>query len=169
MLPITTKRLILRRMTPQDIPALQRIGGDPRVAPNLFSVISPWPAEAVEHWIETSQFADRLGFRLGIALRDRPDELIGTVGIGGAPVSLSYFVDLARNDQGFATEAAGALLQFCRDAFQLRSVTADYYSDNPASGRVLTKLGFVHVGQDVGTSPARAGPAPITLMRLDLP
>jgi [ribosomal protein S5]-alanine N-acetyltransferase len=60
--------------------------------------------------------------------------------------SLGYCLGEAAWGQGFATEAAGALVQWAFDTFDLNRLQAEADTRNVASGRVLEKLGFVHEG-----------------------
>ena len=162
---IQTRRVRLRPLDTSDAPALAQLGGDPDVARMLASVPSPWSVEHCEDWIEASQYRGRLGFRLGV--EEKGGQLIGSVGIGGTPVAnCAYFLGKDHWGQGLATEATSALLGFVFDRFDTDVVEADHFDDNPASGRVLAKLGFEKVGQGTGTSAARLEPAANTHYRL---
>lgn len=157
---------MIRPLTDADRPYLSRIGGHPAVAPMMWQITTPWPEAAVGAWIAAAPWRDRPGFRLGIALYD--GTLIGAIGVGGTPLGISYFIDPAQTGRGYATEAASAVISLCRDHLHMNALTADHFSDNPASGRVLQKLGFLKTGQDFGTSAARPAPAPILLYSLTL-
>jgi RimJ/RimL family protein N-acetyltransferase len=58
-----------------------------------------------------------------------------------------------------------ALLADAIPRFALTEIDADHFADNPASGRVLLKLGFAKTGTGTGTSGARDGPAPMVTYR----
>jgi RimJ/RimL family protein N-acetyltransferase len=60
---------------------------------------------------------------------------------------LGYCFNDAAWGQGFATEAAGALLQWAFDTLDLNRVQAETDTRNTASSRVLEKLGFVREGR----------------------
>jgi RimJ/RimL family protein N-acetyltransferase len=60
--------------------------------------------------------------------------------------SMGYCLDDAAWGQGFATEAAGALLEWAFDTLELNRVQAEADTRNVASARVLEKLGFVREG-----------------------
>ena len=164
-LVIETARLRLAPLqADRDGPDLARIGGDPRVARNLFSVLSPWPEPVLRGWITASQWRGCLGFRLGIW---RDGALIGSIGIGGRPCSVSYFLGADHWGQGYATEALAGLLRVVFDRFALDGIEADHFADNPASGAVLRKLGFRQTGTGLGESAARAGLHPNIAYHLD--
>ena len=60
--------------------------------------------------------------------------------------SLGYCLDDAAWGHGYATEAARALLGWAYDTLDLNRVQAEVDTRNPASARVLEKLGFVREG-----------------------
>ena len=61
-------------------------------------------------------------------------------------LTIGYCLDDAAWGQGFATEAADALLHWAFDTLDLNRVQAETDTRNTASGRVLEKLGFVREG-----------------------
>ena len=60
--------------------------------------------------------------------------------------TLGYCLDDSAWGQGFATEAADALLRWAFDTLDLNRVQSDADTRNTASARVLEKLGFVREG-----------------------
>jgi RimJ/RimL family protein N-acetyltransferase len=162
--PIHGARIYLRALSNGDAVDLQRIAGNDRVAPMLASVTSPWPMLDVLAWIGRSQFKGPIGFRLGICLHD--NSLIGTIGLGGAYPSLMYFMDEKYAGQGYATEAGRLMVAYGFDTYDIEDLTSDVFEDNPASQRVLEKLGFVAFGRAMEHSAARVDEAPVILYRL---
>ncbi|TCP60523.1 RimJ/RimL family protein N-acetyltransferase [Rhodovulum bhavnagarense] len=155
---IETPRLTLRPFAGEDLRTLARIATDPRVAPMMGTIPVPWPEREMRLWVDRARFRGTVGFRLAIAKRQ--GGVIGTIGLGGAPASLAYFLDPAHWGRGYATEAARVFLAGCFARFPgLDVVGADHYFDNPASGRVLEKLGFRPTGRGIGHSRARLEPA----------
>ena len=61
-------------------------------------------------------------------------------------VELGYWVAAGARGRGVATEAAGAATLFAFERLAAETVLAGHFTDNPASGRVLAKLGFELVG-----------------------
>ncbi|WP_422121132.1 GNAT family N-acetyltransferase [Paragemmobacter straminiformis] len=78
------------------------------------------------------------------------------------------FLDPAHWGRGYATEALSAFLALVMPRFGLTSIEAGHFGDNPASGAVLRKVGFVETGREAGSSAARLEAAPIVNYRLDL-
>jgi [ribosomal protein S5]-alanine N-acetyltransferase len=85
-------------------------------------------------------------------------ELVGMVGLSPGPgretAELGYYVARRSWRIGIATEAAKRIVEYGFATLGLRRLTSGYFLDNPASGRVLSKLGFVEVGR--GTRPCLA-------------
>jgi RimJ/RimL family protein N-acetyltransferase len=161
---IRTERLILRPLAEADWRRLQQIGGVPEVARMMLVLTVPWPESAVRHWIATGRFLGRPGYRLGVTLND--GALIGAVGFG-PDRSIAYMIDRRYWGRGYATEAARALVGDIFERFpEIDEVVADHFSDNPASGSVLAKLGFEKTGTGLGASKARVERAPNVLYRL---
>ncbi len=142
---VRTQRLTLRPGWPEDAPALARAIDHEAVVRNLSRVPWPYSIEAAEtflaHWTDTRflVFEHQGG---GVAL-------IGCVGIdsvGEAPHELGYWFTPSAWGKGYATEAARGVLAAAR-ASGVRRVTSRHAVDNPASGRVLRKLGFQPTGR----------------------
>lgn len=85
-------------------------------------------------------------------------QFAGTIGIGAGPSSVGYFLDPKLWGQGLMSEALAAFCAEIFDRFPINRIEADHFVDNPASGAVLSKVGFVKTGTDMGTSKARVEP-----------
>ena len=165
-----TERLLLRPGWTEDAPALAAALGDETIVRNLAT--APWPyglmdAEAYLAAPRDSILPSLLVFeRLGGAPR-----LVGACGLGRRPsgaVELGYWIARSAWGRGFATEAGKALIEIGR-TLGLPSLEGSHFLDNPASGRVLEKLGFTPIGIVAPRhSCARGSEAPARLMRCDL-
>lgn len=86
---------------------------------------------------------------LGVVLRGT-SELIGVIGLAlhgeSQSAELGFYFGRQCWGQGFATEAGQAFVRAALDVTAYARLTSGYYADNPASGRVLTKLGFKLIG-----------------------
>lgn len=140
-----SERLFLRPAFPEDWEGiLAGIGGDENIARNLAR--APWPyGEA-----DARRFADLpQDLRLPHFLVTLPGKgVIGSAGLSendGQP-EVGYWIARDYWGQGYATEAARAVLRIARTLGHTR-LTAAHFVDNPASGRVLRKLGFVPTGR----------------------
>lgn len=110
--------------------------------------------------------------KLLIFLRSRqPPELVGGIGLDATPageVELGYWIASPHWNRGFVTEAGRAALAVARHGLRLRRLVASHCCDNPASGRVLEKLGFEATGEGLQHSRARGGPVVSRSYALDL-
>jgi RimJ/RimL family protein N-acetyltransferase len=156
---IETERLLLRMPERSDIPALVPLLGDWDVARTLGRVPHPYSEN------DAAEFFDRLGSRLG----HQPDLTFGITlksdgaYIGGCGVhlrendefELGYWIGKLHWGNGYATEAARAATRAAFESLSLQRLTAGWFEDNPASGRVLEKLGFVPDGEEMRDCCAR--------------
>jgi RimJ/RimL family protein N-acetyltransferase len=151
-----SQRLFLRPAFPEDAAAILAGIAEEAVVRNLAH--APWPY-ALE---DAREFAARpQDLRLPHFLVTLPGHgVIGSAGLGehdGAP-EIGYWIARAHWGCGYATEAAGAVLRIAA-ALGHKRLVAGHFTDNPASGRVLRKLGFVPTGC-IAKRPCRARGAP---------
>jgi len=165
-----TPRLLLRPGFPEDAPALATAIGDEEIVRNLAT--APWPyrmrdAEAFLAKPRDPVLPSFLIFERGPAA----PQLVGSCGLGRRPsgsVELGYWIARPFWGRGLATEACAALVEIAR-TLGFQSLEGSHFLDNPASGRVLEKLGFVPLGIVAPRlSCARGIEAPARLMRLEL-
>jgi len=148
---LETERLLLRPFRLDDASEVQRLAGAQEVAAMTLAVPYPYPDGAAEEWISTHEAAFERGEAVDFAvvLRER-DELAGAIGLGlereHDRAELGYWVGVPYWNRGYATEAAAAVLAYAFETLGLRRVYAFHFSRNPASGRVLQKIGMTHEG-----------------------
>jgi RimJ/RimL family protein N-acetyltransferase len=164
---LTTERLVLRRPHAGDVPAIIGIAGDLRVSRFLARIPHPY-GEA-----DARFFLDEIVPReLVWAFTLRPSgQLVGSGGLaptGDADVAeLGYYLAPAHWGQGLATEAARAILAHGFTAAGFTSIVAGCFVSNPASARVLDKLGFTETGRGEHGCMATGLTEPSIAMRLD--
>jgi len=159
---IATERLTLRPFTPADAPAISALAGDPRVAGMLVDIPLPFDQAAAGRWLQQSWGELRLGI-------ERDGKLIGGVCYFchlGSSGSLGYWLGTPYWGNGYALEAAAALVQFGFAQERLRQFSSAHFIDNPASGRVLQKLGFQRRGKSTVWCQARGERLPSALYTL---
>ena len=142
-----TERLLLRPGWAEDAPALAGAIADERIARNLAT--APWPYRLRDAEAFLSQPRDPLLPSFLVFERtDGEPRLVGSCGLGRRPsgaVELGYWIARPFWGRGFATGASAALVDIAR-ALRLPRLQASHFVDNPASGRVLEKLGFEPLG-----------------------
>ncbi len=148
---IRTERLLLRRPTLDDAPRMAEVANDIRIARNMTSLFPhPYDLAAAEAWIPVS---DGLAIFTTDAVGDLSPGMVGMVGahVGEGEnadvVTFGYWLAVGAWGHGFATEASRAFLDRLVETVPVRRVEAMVYGWNPASGRVLEKLGFVLEGR----------------------
>jgi RimJ/RimL family protein N-acetyltransferase len=165
-----TERLLLRPGWAEDAPALARAIADEGIVRNLAT--APWPYGVREAQAFLSAPKDPvLPTFLLFRRTDGAPLLVGGCGFGRRPsgnVELGYWIARLHWGQGYATEAGRQLLEIAR-TLGLPQLEAAHFLDNPASGRVLEKLGFTPTGLTAPRhSCARNGEATTRLMTLRL-
>lgn len=142
-----TERLLLRPAWPEDWEALLGAIADEGVVRNLAS--APWPylPSHAQEFVGRGQEPLYPHFLL-TQPGGRGSRLIGCAGLGlkdDGDAEIGYWVARPFWGQGFATEGARGVLEVGR-LLGHRRIEGGHYLDNPASGRVLRKLGFVPTG-----------------------
>jgi RimJ/RimL family protein N-acetyltransferase len=165
-----TPRLLLRPGFPEDAPALAAAIADEAIARNLANV--PWPYRMRDAEAFLASPRDPILPSLLVFERTpAAPRLVGACGLGRRPsgaVELGYWIAPTHWGRGYATEACAALVEIAR-MLGLASLEGSHFIDNPASARVLEKLGFRARGVIAPRmSCARGQEVPARLMRLDL-
>ena len=149
---LTTERLILRPFSPNDAPAIQRLAGDRAVADTTERIPHPYENGMAETWIAThsQQFRDLKECTFAIVLKDG-QQVIGAVGLtltmAHARGELGYWIGREFWNRGYCTEAARAVVEYGFSVLGLHRIHARHLTRNPASGRVMAKLGMQHEGR----------------------
>lgn len=165
-----TRRLTLRPGWPEDAAVLAAAIAHEAVVMNLARV--PWPyteADAAS-FLVTPRSRGEAVFMI-CAHEGAVPRLIGTIGLHphGDDHELGYWLSPDAWGRGYATEAGRAVVEIARHALPIRRLRAGHFADNPASGRVLRKLGFRDTGaREQRHSLARGGPVEAVVMALDL-
>ena len=143
---IRSERLFLRPGWPEDWRELLAGIADEGIVCNLAK--APWPYRA-EHARDFAAKRQDKRFPHFLVTLPASGELIGSVGLGrqdDGQVELGYWIARAQWGKGYAPEASRAVLRLARTLGHDR-VVAGHFVDNPASGRVLAKIGFRPTGQ----------------------
>lgn len=164
---LATKHLSLRRPNDGDVSAIVNIVGGWDVARRLARVPHPYGPDDAQFFLDQIVPAEWVW---AITLRGS-DVLIGAVGLtpeGDAETAeLGYWLSPAHWGKGIATEAARAVILFGFQRLALPYFTSGYFEDNPASGQVLRKLGFVETGRVM--RPCLAAGREVPSVRMKLP
>jgi RimJ/RimL family protein N-acetyltransferase len=145
---IRSERLFLRPAWPEDWAELHAAIDDAAVVRNLARAPWPYQAEDARWFVSRPQDPRHPDFLVTLPGAEGA-RIIGCAGIApgehGA-VELGYWIARDHWGRGYATEAARAVLSVAR-ALGHACIEASHFLDNPASGRVLCKLGFAPTGE----------------------
>lgn len=148
---LNTQRLVLRPFEMSDAPAVQRLAGTKEVARTTAKVPHPYLDGMAESWIGTHQRSWTLGeaAQFAITLKET-GELVGNISLviskGHRRAELGYWIGAEFWNRGFATEAAGAVIEFGFKRLNLNKIAARHLDINAASGRVMVKNGMTQEG-----------------------
>lgn len=146
-----TQRLTLRPLWMEDAEAITQAIAHEAVVYKLARVPWPYRLDDARAWLgrapQTGEATLAVLAHEGAA---RP-RLIGVIGIHpeGDGHEFGYWLTPSAWGRGYATEAGRAMLGIARHAMGLRELRSSHFVDNPASARVLCKLGFRPSGEPV--------------------
>ena len=182
---IASNRLLLRPWQDDDAPLLYRYASDPDVGPR-----AGWaPHQSVEESLHIIQTVFRNPTTWAI-IRKEDNLLVGAIGYGpscdchlpareGEP-TVGYWIAKPFWNQGLCTEALQLLIAHLRQQNEsnennevsthaIPSLISGHFIDNPASGRVMEKCGFLPTGDICYDPTLHNGTArPIRVLRLNL-
>jgi len=146
---IETRRLLLCGLRLSDAPRIRLLAGDRSAASTTLLIPHPYEKGMAEQWIKAQRERQRKGREVTFAIGLRSQKLlIGVIGLSlnahHARGGLGYWIGKPYWNRGYATEAAQAVLRYGFETLRLHRVYAFHFRRNPASGRVLRKLGMTH-------------------------
>jgi RimJ/RimL family protein N-acetyltransferase len=161
---LRTTRLLLRPFAHEDIPTIARLAGTREVSSMTANIPHPYTERDARDFLARASDEFQSGQSMTFAICVSPAgevspardvsatrELIGAVGLILAPAhhraELGYWIGVPFWGNGFATEAAGAVVAFGFETLGLHRIYAFRFAENVASGRVLTKIGMRHEGR----------------------
>lgn len=142
---LTTDRLILRQPTLDDASTMAKLLNEKEIVNMTASLPHPFLSLSAEFWI-MRQYAN---WQRGIEhdyMITHDGNIMGVMGLFENKVGdkeIGYWIGKPYWGKGYITEAANSLVAESFSHFSIPYIDAGYYEDNPASGRVLEKLGFV--------------------------
>ncbi len=167
-----TERLTLRPWQESDAKALFKYASDPEVGPR-----AGWPPhKSVEESLEIIRTLFNNDSTWAIVLKET-GEAIGAMGYGpscecnlparDSEPLIGYWVGRPYWNRGICTEALRLMMDFIRANTDIASLISGHFIDNPASGRVMEKCGFIPTGETC-IDPSQGSETPIRVLRLEL-
>lgn len=148
---LETERLVLRTYTLADAKRVQQMCNDWDVASTTLALPHPYPDGAAELWISTHAESFRQGKEVTLAIALKPGGMV----IGSMALSvnknhnrgeLGYMIAKEHWNHGCCPEAARAMVRYGFTTLGLNRIQAMHFPRNPASGRVMQKLGMNREG-----------------------
>lgn len=144
---LETARLKLRPYHEADIAELVPLVGTREVAATTLRIPHPYTEQDAKAFLEMTKEGERIW--LAVTLRSDGRQ-IGGMGLWVEPqhqrAELGYWLGVPYWGQGYATEAAREMLRYGFEDLSLHRIFASHFKHNPASGRILKKLGMRHEG-----------------------
>lgn len=154
---LSTARLKLRPPTSADAGRIAELANDFDVVKTTGGMPFPYRLSDAQTYLARSRDADPAREAV-FAIDRRGEGLVGLLGFqptGELAPEVGYWLGKAYWGQGIASEALTAALAWARDDWSQRCLLACHHHDNPASGRVLARAGFLYSGR-IEFKPCRA-------------
>jgi [ribosomal protein S5]-alanine N-acetyltransferase len=148
---LQTQRLVLRPFNLSDALDVQRLAGDRAIADTTLNVPHPYEDGMAAQWISTHKDKFDSDEAIVFAITDRTTKgLIGCVDLtivrGFGHAAIGYWIGKKHWGNGFCTEACKAVLEYGFEESSLNWIFAGHFKRNPASGRVMQKIGMKQEG-----------------------
>ena len=149
--PLLTDRLLLRSFTLEDAADVQRLAGEYDVSATLPNMPHPYEDGMAEEWIRSCYEKLEKDEALNFAITLNTDKcFIGGIGLRldqeNKSGELGYWIGKPYWNCGYATEAAQAAVAYGFEVLKLNRIHAKHFKRNPASGRVMEKIGMRYEG-----------------------
>ena len=170
-----TSRILLRPWRDDDAETLYKYASNPEVGPR-----AGWPPhKSVEESLEIIRtiFSEE---GMWAVVWKETNEPIGSIGylpssmsnlkIGETECEVGYWIARPYWGKGICTEALRLVIDHCFNKKGFTVLWGDYFPENPASGRVMEKCGFVDTGEETQCPKLEVGSdRPVRVMRLERP
>jgi RimJ/RimL family protein N-acetyltransferase len=148
---LRTARLTLGPLESRDAEALVTLAGAFAIADTTATIPHPYTPEDARIFLALDAAERAGGGAVRFAVRHGEGELVGVVGLHQIDrdqlrAELGYWIGVPWWGRGYATEAAGAVLRYGFDELGLHKIHAHYLARNPASGKVLERIGMRREG-----------------------
>ena len=165
---LETERLILRAPTLEDAKTIAKLANDRRIAENTARIPHPYSIADAKDYVAWAKETRAETAFLITTLDD--DVVVGACGVShaeGENPEIGYWIGVRYWGQGFATEAAHAVIDYAFERFDFDTLHSSARVTNPASRRVLEKCGCQWTGAGLGRVRALGSSVPIDRFRLD--
>jgi RimJ/RimL family protein N-acetyltransferase len=162
---LETERLMLRRPTLADVKAIARLANDRRIAEMTRRLPHPYTRDDAIEFVRATANEPRET----VFLIENNFVPVGMVGVDWrepAAPELGYWLGVEHWGQGFATEAARAVIDFTFEEFEIEHLISGARVANPSSRNILEKCGFQWSGVELHRFEALGSSTPVDCFRL---
>lgn len=150
-LSLETDRLLLRKFKLSDAEMVTDLCNNYQIFINTLSLPYPYTKECAKTWIqghEDNFKADKL-YEFAVCNKSTGD-LYGSIALSNNKKhkngELAYMIGEPYWNEGYGTEAAEAIIKWAFEHMAYHKIYARYFVTNPASGRIMEKIGMEKEG-----------------------
>ena len=148
---ITTERLILRLFQLSDAQRVSELCNNYNIYKSTLGLPYPYPVESALAWIPTHEENFDNDKHYEFAITDKnTGELYGAIALSNNKAykngEIAYWVGEEYWGKGYAPEALKGLIEFAFTERGYHKVWGRFFTSNPASGRVMEKVGMLKEG-----------------------
>ena len=147
-----TERLFIRNYKRADLEDFIEVTSQPEIQPTTYGIPVPYTKKYAKKWMKFVRENIRMkqAFEFAVFLKEN-HTYIGNVGLINVSflhnhADISYYIDKDMWNRGFATEAAAMMMDFGFEKLGLYKISGLCMRSNPASKRVMEKLGMKFEG-----------------------
>lgn len=144
---LETERLRLRPYREADSDELIPLINRKEVAATTLRIAHPYTEQDAGRFLAMAQDPDKIW--LAVTLRDDGRQIGGIglrVDMEHQHAELGYWLGVSYWGHGYATEASRQMLRYGFKTLGLHRIFASHFAHNPASGRILRKIGMRYEG-----------------------
>jgi [ribosomal protein S5]-alanine N-acetyltransferase len=149
---LETERLVLRALRPDDAQTVARLAGRREIAHTTSSIPHPYSVRQAQEWIAIHAGQQDASKETAFGVTMKADgQLIGVVGLREidtehSQAEMGFWIGVEWWGNGYAAEAAKTVIAYAFQELKLNRIYAHHMVRNPASGRVLEKIGMKREG-----------------------
>ncbi len=148
---LRTPRLLINGFSVIDAQQVATLAGDYDVARFTMNIPHPYELNTAKEWISSHDTLYRENTGIVFAIRSLiSTSLMGCIGLSFDADhhrgELGYWMGKEYWGKGYCTEAAIAVIEFSFNQFALNKITSRHLENNPASGRIMEKIGMKKEG-----------------------
>lgn len=148
---LMTERLTIRPYVAGDAFDVERLAGMREIADTTLNIPHPYPHGGAAEWIRLHAPAWIDGTSATFAIvGQKTGALVGTISLiikrEHQRAELGYWIAVDCWNRGYATEASRKIIDFGFETLGLHRIESRHFLRNPASGRVMEKIGMKQEG-----------------------